>query len=112
MTATQTAATVLTVLTTTDAEDKARDLAYGAIRARLAACAQINGPVTSVYRWEGEIETAREWQILLKTTAARYGALEAWLTETHGYDTPEIIATPVVQGSPAYLEWVRRETAE
>lgn len=106
------AATVLTVLTTTDAEDKARDLAYGAIRARLAACAQINGPVTSVYRWEGEIETAHEWQVLLKTTAARYAALEAWLTEAHGYDTPEIIATPVVQGSAAYLEWVRRETAE
>ncbi|MBM7172422.1 divalent-cation tolerance protein CutA [Streptomyces sp. G44] len=102
----------LTVLTTTDAEDKARDLATGAIRARLAACAQITGPVTSVYRWEGEIETAREWQVLLKTTTARYAALETWLTEAHDYDTPEIIATPVVRGSAAYLEWVERETAE
>ncbi len=101
----------LTVLTTTDAEDKARDLASGAVRARLAACAQITGPVTSVYRWEGAIETAQEWQILLKTSAARYDALEAWLTEAHDYDTPEIIATPVVRGSAAYLEWVARETA-
>ncbi|MGA4848718.1 divalent-cation tolerance protein CutA [Streptomyces sp. G5(2025)] len=102
---------MLTVLTTTDAEAKARDLAYGATRARLAACAQITGPVTSVYRWEGEIETAHEWQVLLKTTTARYAALEAWLTDAHDYDTPEIIATPVARGSAAYLEWVERETA-
>ncbi|QEV17979.1 divalent-cation tolerance protein CutA [Streptomyces alboniger] len=104
--------TVLTVLTTTDAEHKARDLARGAVGARLAACAQITGPVTSVYRWEGDIETAQEWQVLLKTTAARYAALEAWLTDAHDYDTPEIIATPVARGSAAYLEWVERETAE
>ncbi|MFF8639913.1 divalent-cation tolerance protein CutA [Streptomyces sp. NPDC015345] len=106
------APTALTVLTTADAEGKARELAYGAIRARLAACAQITGPVTSVYRWEDEIETAQEWQVLLKTTAARYAALEAWLTEAHDYDTPEIIATPVVRGSAAYLEWVERETTD
>ncbi|WP_030794010.1 divalent-cation tolerance protein CutA [Streptomyces sp. NRRL S-920] len=107
-----TAPAVLTVLTTTDAEHKARDLARGAVGARLAACAQITGPVTSVYRWEGDIETAQEWQVLLKTTAARYAALEAWLTDAHDYDTPEIIATPVTRGSAAYLEWVERETAE
>ncbi|MEU4796944.1 divalent-cation tolerance protein CutA [Streptomyces sp. NPDC023327] len=107
---TPTVPTVLTVLTTTDAEDKARDLAREAVRARLAACAQIAGPVTSVYRWEGAIETAQEWQVLLKTTAHRYAALEAWLTEAHDYDTPEIIATPVTRGSAAYLAWVERET--
>lgn len=104
--------TVLTVLTTTDTAQKAETLASGAVAVRLAACAQIAGPVISVYRWEGEIEEAREWQVLFKTTAARYEALEAWLTEAHDYDTPEIIATPVVRGSAAYLEWVERETAE
>ncbi|MFD4631979.1 divalent-cation tolerance protein CutA [Streptomyces sp. NPDC058284] len=103
---------VLTVLTTTDTEGKARDLAGGAVRARVAACAQIAGPVTSVYRWEGELESAQEWQVLFKTATARYAALESWLTEAHDYDTPEIIATPVVRGSAAYLEWVERETAE
>lgn len=104
-------ARVLTVLTTTDTEDKARDLARGAVGARVAACAQIAGPVTSVYRWEGALESAREWQVLFKTATDRYSALEAWLTGAHDYDTPEIIATPVVRGSAAYVEWVERETA-
>ncbi|WP_327356186.1 divalent-cation tolerance protein CutA [Streptomyces sp. NBC_01304] len=102
---------VLAVLTTTDAAAKAEALARGAVEARLAACAQIAGPVTSVYRWDGALATDQEWQLLLKTTTDRYPALEAWLTEAHGYETPEIIATPVVRGSAAYLEWVRQETA-
>jgi periplasmic divalent cation tolerance protein len=101
----------LTVLTTTDASDKAEALARGAVEARLAACAQIEGPVTSVYRWEGEIRTDREWRILFKTTAARYPALEAHLTAAHDYDTPEIIATPVTHGSAAYLSWVTAQTS-
>ncbi|WP_326697377.1 divalent-cation tolerance protein CutA [Streptomyces sp. NBC_01754] len=101
----------LTVLTTTDSEDKARRLADGAVEARLAACAQISGPVTSVYRWQGALETAQEWQVLLKTTAPRYDELEAHLLVAHDYDTPEIIATPVVRGSTRYLAWVSAETA-
>ncbi|WP_078854939.1 divalent-cation tolerance protein CutA [Streptomyces sp. NRRL F-5135] len=100
----------LTVLTTTDSAEKAEALARGAIEARLAACAQISAPVTSVYRWEGAIETAQEWQILFKTTAAGYEALEAHLSAAHDYDVPEIIATPVVRGSAAYLSWVTEET--
>ncbi|GGO44292.1 MULTISPECIES: divalent-cation tolerance protein CutA [Streptomyces] len=104
--------TVLTVLTTTDTPGKADALARGAVDARVAACAQINGPVTSVYRWDGAIETAREWQVLLKTTTERYEALESYLTQAHNYDTPEIIATPVTRGSAAYLAWVTQETTE
>lgn len=103
--------TVLAVLTTTDAADKARTLARGAVAARHAACAQVSGPVTSVYRWEGVVTTDEEWQVLLKTTAEGYPALERWLVEAHDYDTPEIIATPVVRGSADYLRWVRAESA-
>ncbi|MYX75116.1 divalent-cation tolerance protein CutA [Streptomyces sp. SID3915] len=101
----------LTVLTTTDSEDKAQELARGAVEARLAACAQISGPVTSVYRWQGALETAQEWQVLLKTTALRYDELEAHLLVAHDYDTPEVIATPIVRGSTRYLSWVAAETA-
>ncbi|MER5399553.1 divalent-cation tolerance protein CutA [Streptomyces sp. NBC_00386] len=101
----------LAVLTTTDAAEKAEALARGAVAARVAACAQISGPVTSVYRWEGAVETASEWRIQFKTTAARYPALEAYLLDAHDYDTPEIIATPVVAGSPDYLRWLEEETA-
>ncbi|QKW06354.1 divalent-cation tolerance protein CutA [Streptomyces sp. NA04227] len=100
----------LTVLTTTDAAEKAGLLADGAVEHRLAACAQINGPVTSVYHWDGVLERSAEWQVLFKTSRDRYPALESWLTEAHDYDNPEIIATPVVHGSAAYLDWVTRET--
>ncbi|GAA2441238.1 divalent-cation tolerance protein CutA [Streptomyces macrosporus] len=103
-------AEILTVLTTTDDPGKAEALARGAVEARLAACAQVAGPVTSVYRWEGEVRAEREWQVLLKTTVARYDALEAHLRAAHDYDTPEIIATPVVRGGADYLAWVAAET--
>ncbi|OII68793.1 MULTISPECIES: divalent-cation tolerance protein CutA [unclassified Streptomyces] len=100
----------LTVLTTTDSAAKAEELARGAVGAGLAACAQISAPVTSVYRWEGAVESAREWQVLFKTADDRYAALEAYLREHHPYDTPEIIATPVLRGSAEYLAWITRET--
>ncbi|MCI0383315.1 divalent-cation tolerance protein CutA [Streptomyces sp. CNQ085] len=101
---------ILTVLTTTDSPEKAGALARGAVEARVAACAQVSGPVTSVYRWEGEVRAEPEWQVLLKTAAARYDALEAYLCGAHDYDTPEIIATQVVRGGADYLAWVAEET--
>ncbi|MFE3325014.1 divalent-cation tolerance protein CutA [Streptomyces sp. NPDC059176] len=102
----------LTVLTTTGSAAKAEELARGAVEARLAACAQISAPVTSVYRWQGAVESGEEWQVLFKTTPARYDALEAHLRARHDYDTPEVIATPVVRGSSAYLAWIVTETTE
>ncbi|UZI31398.1 divalent-cation tolerance protein CutA [Streptomyces sp. CA-278952] len=101
----------LTVLTTTDSEDKADALARSAVEARLAACAQISAPVTSVYRWQNAIETTEEWQVLFKTTAERYDELEEHLQREHDYETPEIIALPVIRGSAGYLGWVTAETA-
>jgi periplasmic divalent cation tolerance protein len=63
-----------------------------------------------VYRWQGATRTEREWQILFKTTTARYDDLETYLKGAHTYDTPEIIATPIVTGSAAYLAWLEEET--
>ncbi|MYV52532.1 divalent-cation tolerance protein CutA [Streptomyces sp. SID3212] len=100
----------LTVLTTTDSAEKAQALAAGAVEARVAACAQIDGPITSVYRWEGAVRTDQEWRVLYKTTTDRYPALEAHIQNVHDYATPEIIATPITRGSDAYLSWVRAET--
>ncbi len=100
----------LTVMTTTDAAEKAEALARGAIEARLAACAQVSAPVTSVYRWQNAIETSQEWQVLLKTTGYRYQELEEYLRGAHDYDTPEIIALPVVHGAADYLAWMQEET--
>ncbi|MDI5982590.1 divalent-cation tolerance protein CutA [Amycolatopsis magusensis] len=98
------------VTTTTDSEDLARALAAGAIEARLGACAQVVGPVTSVYRWEGAVQTDQEWRVEVKTTARRVEELTAHLLEHHTYDTPEVIATPITGGSPAYLSWLAEET--
>jgi periplasmic divalent cation tolerance protein len=100
----------LTVLTTIDSPEKAEALARGAGEVGVAACAQVSGPVRSVYRWQGEVETAAEWQVLFKTTAARYEALEAHLRAAHDYETPEIVATPVVRGEAAYLRWIEEQT--
>ncbi|BBB00302.1 putative divalent cation tolerance protein [Actinacidiphila reveromycinica] len=101
----------LAVLTTTDSAERAEQLARAAVEARAAACAQIDGPIRSVYRWEGAVQAEQEWRVLLKTTAERYDALEAVLTAAHTYDTPEIIAVPIERGGTPYLAWLDAETA-
>ena len=99
----------LQVQTTTDSRGEAMELATAAVEARLAACAQVSGPVASTYWWEGELERAEEWLVLLKLPASRYGELADFLTERHSYDEPEIIATPIVAGSDGYLSWIEEE---
>jgi periplasmic divalent cation tolerance protein len=100
----------LQVQTTTDSRAEAMELGRAAVEARLAACAQVAGPVASTYWWEGGIERAEEWLVLLKLPADRFGELSAFLTERHSYDEPEIVALPIVAASPAYLGWIREET--
>ena len=100
----------LQVQTATDSRAEAMELARAAVQARLAACAQVAGPVASTYWWEGGIERAEEWLVLLKLPASRLGELTAFLAERHSYDEPEIIALPIVAGSPSYLSWLREET--
>ncbi|MFE2010696.1 divalent cation tolerance protein CutA [Streptomyces sp. NPDC059491] len=102
---------IVTVTTTIDARAKAEALARGAVEARLAACAQVTGPVTSVYHWRNAIETAEEWQVVFKTTEARYPLLEAHLLAAHDYETPEILATRVTRAGEGYARWVERETS-
>ncbi|MEV6974565.1 divalent-cation tolerance protein CutA [Kitasatospora sp. NPDC093806] len=101
---------VLVVTTTHDDEAKARALAADVVRARLAACAQVYR-IQSVYWWEGAVQDAAEWRIDFKTRAGLAEALERFIGERHEYDTPEVVAVPVVTGSSEYLEWVRAETA-
>ncbi|RZQ62100.1 divalent-cation tolerance protein CutA [Amycolatopsis suaedae] len=98
------------VSTTVDSEDTAKELASGAIAARLGACAQVVGPILSVYRWEGEVRTEPEWRVEIKTTARRLDELTAHLRAGHSYDVPEVIATPITGGSADYLSWVAQET--
>ena len=103
---------VLLVLTNLPDRAAAERLAEAVLRARAAACVSILAPCHSVYRWKGAIERAEEVPVLLKTTAAAYGALEAVVREHHPYELPEIIAVPVERGLPAYLDWVSAETEQ
>ena len=88
----------------------AAKLAAVLIEQRLAACVNVQAPCTSVYRWQGKVETATEVPVFIKTTRERYPALEAAIRAHHPYELPEIIAVPLVAGLPAYLEWVHTET--
>lgn len=80
------------------------------VEERLAACVQVAGPITSVYRWEGEIRTEEEWVIEAKTREASQSALIARLRELHPHEVPEILLVPVTGGHPPYMEWITRET--
>jgi len=94
------------VLTTVEKREEAETIARSLVEKRLAACVQIIGPITSTYRWKGEIETAEEWQCLVKTRRELYPQVERAIRRLHSYEVPEIIATPIVAGSADYLEWL------
>jgi periplasmic divalent cation tolerance protein len=98
------------VTTTTDSRQEAANLAKSAVQERLVACAQLIGPIASTCWWEDEIEAAEEWMVLFKTTVPRFEELAGLITDLHSYDTPEIIATPVVAGSADYLRWMSEQT--
>lgn len=87
----------------------AQRVASCVVEERLAACAQVQGPISSTYRWKGEVEEDQEWYCHFKTMFKRLPALEARIRELHPYEIPEIIAVPIVQANPKYLEWIQEE---
>jgi periplasmic divalent cation tolerance protein len=88
---------------------EAEQLARKLIDERLAACVTVISPVRSFYRWKGEIADAAEWLLMIKSSRPRFEALRAALESAHSYELPEVIAIPVVEGSPDYLSWIERE---
>ena len=100
----------LLVLTNLPDTASAQALADLLVDERLAACVNILAPARSVYRWDGKIAHAEEVPLLIKTTNARYAALEAAIRNNHPYELPEIIAVPIELGLPGYLAWVDAET--
>lgn len=98
---------LILVYTTCADRDEAERLAAEMVENRLAACASVGRPVTSVYPWKDRIETEDEIPLTLKTTRAKFDALRLRLNECHSYDVPELLAVDVVDGSTEYLQWVR-----
>lgn len=100
----------LLILTNCPDEESANAIALALVEQKLAACVNILPRVQSLYRWQGAVEAASEIPLLIKSTAARYPALEAAIRERHPYAVPEIIALPISAGLPAYLNWLAAET--
>lgn len=101
---------ILLVITHLPDRASAQRLAHAAIESRAAACVNILAPCTSIYRWQGKVETAEEVPLLIKTTREAYSRLETLVRKHHPYELPEIIAVSVNGGLPDYLQWVDKET--
>ncbi len=96
----------LLVITTLPDKEAAERLAGTLIDEGLAACVNIGAPVTSVYKWQGRIEHGTEVILTIKTTRARYPALEKAIAGGHPYELPEVIAVPITEALPEYLAWI------
>ena len=100
----------LQVSTTADSRDAAARLAQSAVEAGLAASAQVIGPVASYFWHLGALGEGEEYQVMFKTSEARYPDLEAHLIREHPWDNPEVTAVEIAAGSATYLEWLDRTT--
>jgi periplasmic divalent cation tolerance protein len=94
------------VLTTAGSEEEARKIARALLDRHAAARVNVVPQVTSIYRWQGKVEEAREWLLIVKTTAAAFGRVRRAIEELHSYDVPECICLTIEDGSPAYLQWI------
>ncbi len=96
----------VTVWVTVPGRPLAVQLSRLSVESGLAACAQISGPVESIYRWQGVVESGKEWRVVFKTRSQQLPKLEALVIANHPYDTPQFIVLPIVAGSEKYLNWL------
>jgi periplasmic divalent cation tolerance protein len=97
----------IVVLVTCGSSAEARKIARALVETKLAACANIlEAPVRSIYRWNGRVESAKEFLIILKSSRKRFAAIEREVRRLHSYDVPEIIALPIARGSQGYFKWI------
>src|SRR5665811_619258 len=94
------------VLSTAGSEEEARKIARHLVEHQLAACVNIVPQIESIYRWEGKVESSREWLLIVKTTAAKFPAVRDAIRELHSYELPECITINIEDGSPEYIDWL------
>ena len=103
---------LIVVVTSVGTEDQALDVAHALVRSRRAACVNIVPNVHSVYRWKGRVCDDGEMLLIIKTVASQFEAVRETIHKVNTYELPEVLVVAVTDGSPAYLDWVRTETAE
>jgi periplasmic divalent cation tolerance protein len=101
----------IVVLTNLPDRETAQALARALIEGRLAACVNIGAAVDSMYHWQGQIETATEIPVAIKTRSVLFSKVEAAIRRIHPYELPEVVAVPITDASEPYLDWIRAETA-
>jgi periplasmic divalent cation tolerance protein len=99
----------IVVFSTCGSADEAERLARRLIDERLAACVNVISPVRSFYRWKGAVEDSVEWLLIVKSSRGLFASLRAALESAHSYEVPEVVAIPIVDGSPGYLSWIEQE---
>jgi periplasmic divalent cation tolerance protein len=99
------------LLSTCGSEGEAEELARGLVESRLAACVNVLPGVRSFYRWQGEVEDGAEFLLVIKTTRGLFEEVRLALEAAHSYELPEVLALPVIAGSPNYLAWLDAGTA-
>lgn len=98
------------VMTTCTLRAEAVALGRSVVEARLAPCAQVEGPIGSTFWWDGEIQDTHEWRVVFKTRTDLFESLAQHIRANHAYEVPEIICLPILAGTPDYLDWMRAET--
>jgi len=99
----------IVVLSTCGSEEEAVRIAKRLVEGHLAACVNLVPRIRSFYRWQGKVEDSAEWMLVVKTSRDRFVALRAVLEAAHSYELPEVLALPIVDGSPNYLAWLESE---
>lgn len=101
----------IVIMVTAESRKEAETIAQALVGDRLVACANILDGVRSLFHWQGNIDQADEYLILMKGLSSQFKRIEQRVRELHSYEVPEILALPVLAGSPPYLKWIQEETS-
>ncbi|MEL7497518.1 MAG: divalent-cation tolerance protein CutA [Planctomycetota bacterium] len=97
---------LIQIITTSDKRDELENIATRLVKQRLAACCQIDGPITSIYSWNDNVESAEEFRCTIKTLADNFDAVKSMILELHSYQQPQIVSLKIEQAEPGFQQWV------